>query len=141
MAIKLKAKTYGPLILVSEGAGDLSFRTEGGHDGVGARVPAANGFAPSDLLLASLGSCILISARMAGDDMGRDLGAIHASVHAEKALDLPHRFARLTVEIRGTAFETWSQQHMDELKQRTKSLCTISNTLSADVTVVIAAEG
>ncbi|MGA1726511.1 MAG: OsmC family protein [Burkholderiaceae bacterium] len=140
MAIKLKAKTYGPLTLVSEGAGALSFRTEGGHDGVGIRAPAANGFAPSDLLLASLGSCILISARMAADDMDRDLGEVNASVYAEKALDLPHRFAKLTVEVRGKAFGTWSQQHMDELKQRTKSLCTISNTLGAEVTVIIVAE-
>ena len=140
MAIKLKAKTYGPLTLVSEGAGTLSFRTEGGCDGVGIRAPAANGFAPSDLLLASLGSCILISARMAADDMDRDLGEVNASVYAEKALDLPHRFAKLTVEVRGKAFGTWSQQHMDEFKQRTKSLCTISNTLGAEVTVIIAAE-
>ena len=139
MAIRLKAKSYGPLTVVS-GPGDaLTFRTEGGYSGVGARTPGPAGLSPSDLLLASLGSCILISARMAADEMGLDLGETSSSVRGSKALDLPHRLSQITVELRGTAISNWSSHQIEELRQRTKALCTVSNTLSAEVVLTISA--
>jgi uncharacterized OsmC-like protein len=135
--MKIRPKSYGPLNLISEQAGALTFCTEGGYTGIGSRTPGPEGVAPSDLLLASLGSCILISARMAAEAMGLNLGDVNASVRADKALDLPHRFSRMTVEVSGAAVANWSIDQLEEWKRRTKSLCTVSNTLSAEVCLMV----
>lgn len=135
--MKLRPKSYGPLNLVSEQAGALTFCTQGGYTGVSVRSPGPEGTAPSDLLLASLGSCILISGQMAAEQMGLNLGDVNASVYAEKAQDLPHRFSCIAVEVRGTTIASWPADQLKEWKRRTKSLCTISNTLSAEVRLMV----
>ena len=135
MTVKLKPKSYGPLQLVSENADTLAFTTEGGFQGVGVRTSQTEGLAPPDLLLASLGTCIVISMRMAADQMGLSLGALTASARADKALDLPHRFARLMIDV--TSDQALPGAQADELVQRTKALCTVSNTMGAEVVLTL----
>jgi uncharacterized OsmC-like protein len=90
---------------------------------------------PSDLMLAALASCIAISIRMAASQMSLQLAAIDVSVRAAKAPDLPNRFGRFEVIVRSdVAIDTG---RVDELLRRTKDICTVSNTLGADVTVLL----
>ncbi len=131
MQVKLKPKTYGPLRVNLPADGAPRFTSEAGFQGAGALSPQADGLSPSDLLLASLGTCITISMRMAAQQMGLTLGELHAVASADKATDLPHRFARLTVEVH--APDALDDAVAQELVQRTKALCTVSNTLGAEV--------
>lgn len=129
--VTIKPKTYGPLVLASPDAATLTITTEAGHQTVGARTPQAQGMSPSDLLLASLATCVSISMRMAAQQMGLTVGELTTTAHATKALEPPNRFARLDVEVH--ASDSLPPAMVAELVQRTKALCTISNTLGAEV--------
>ena len=131
--VTFKPKTYGPLVVASPDADTLAITTEAGHPAVGARTPQAQGMSPSDLLLASLASCVSISMRMAAQQMGLTLGELNTTAHATKALDPPNRFARLDVEVRTP--DPLAPDVAAELVRRTKALGTVSNTLGVEVGV------
>lgn len=131
MALTIKPKTYGPLVLASPTPQVLTLTTEAGYQVAGVPSPQAHGMSPSDLLLAALASCIAISVRMAAQQMGLDVGALSVSASATKATDLPNRFARLSVDVACSVPIPVDRQ--DELLRRSKSICTVSNTLAADV--------
>lgn len=131
MQVRIKPKSYGPLTVQSKGGDTLSFETEAGHRAQAALAPAADAMSPSDLMLAALANCITISMRMAARQMTLELGALDISASAIKAADLPNRFGRFDVVVRSSVVVEAAQ--MDELLQRTKDICTVSNTLAADV--------
>lgn len=131
MPVHLRPKTYGPLQVQSADADNLQITTEAGFVAAGSRTPQADGLSPSDLLLASLGTCIAISMRMAAQQMQLALGELTLTSHATKALDPPNRFSLLQVEVDLALALTTEQA--EELIRRTKALCTISNTLGAAV--------
>ena len=54
MAVTLKPKSYGPLLLASAHADHLAFTTEGGYQAAGVRTSQPEGLSPPDLLLASV---------------------------------------------------------------------------------------
>lgn len=131
MQVKIKPKTYGPLTVQSADGTTLAFETEAGHRAQAALAPAANAMSPSDLMLAALANCIAISMRMAAQQMALELGALDLSATATKATDLPNRFGRFDVIVRtANAVDT---ARRDELLRRTKDICTVSNTLGAEV--------
>lgn len=131
MHVKIKPKTYGPLTVQSSDASALTFETEAGHRAAGALAPASDAMSPSDLMLAALANCIAISMRMAAEQMRLELGALHVSATATKATDLPNRFGRFDVVVR--AASPVDGARVEELLKRTKDICTVSNTLGADV--------
>ncbi|MCB2001289.1 MAG: OsmC family protein [Rhodoferax sp.] len=131
MHVKIKPKTYGPLTVQSSDAGALTFETEAGHHAAGALAPASDAMSPSDLMLAALANCIAISMRMASEQMRLELGALNVSATVTKATDLPNRFGRFDVVVR--AASPVDGARVEELLKRTKDICTVSNTLGADV--------
>ena len=131
MLVKIKPKTYGPLTVQSADGTTLVFETEAGHRAHAALAPAANAMSPADLMLAALANCIAISIRMAAQQMALELGALDVSVTATKATDLPNRIGRFNVAVRTSA--AVDAGRYDELLRRTKDICTISNTLGAEV--------
>ncbi len=133
MQVRIKPKNYGPLTVQSDDATTLVFETEAGHHAQGALAPAANAMSPSDLMLAALANCITISMRMAAQQMALELGALTVAATATKATDLPNRFGRFEVVVRTSG--TVDASRMDALLRRTKDICTVSNTLGAEVVV------
>lgn len=131
MHVKVKPKRYGPLIVRSDDGGSLEFETEAGHRAQGALAPAAHAMSPSDLMLAALANCIAISMRMAARQMALELGVLHVSASAIKAADLPNRFGRFEVTARSAV--AVESDRAGELLRRTKDICTVSNTLGAEV--------
>lgn len=131
MHVKIKPKTYGPLTVRSDDGTNLAFETEAGHRAQAALAPAADAMSPSDLLLAALANCIAISMRMAAQQMALELGALDVSATATKATDLPNRFGRFDVVVRTSVAVDASRS--DGLLRRTKDICTVSNTLGAEV--------
>jgi uncharacterized OsmC-like protein len=131
MHLKIKPKSYGPLIVRSDDDAALVFETEAGHRGQGTLAPSADGMSPSDLMLAALGNCIAISMRMAARQMALELGALQVSATVTKATDLPNRFGRFELVVRtDRGIDTG---RVEELLRRTKEICTVSNTLGAEV--------
>ncbi len=135
MQVRVKPKTYGPLRVASVAPESLTITTEAGFVAPGGLTPQAGAMSPSDLLLASLATCITISMRMAAQPMGLELGEVSASATATKAADLPNRFGKLEVDVR-TASQVPAER-VEELLTRTKALCTVSNTLGTEVEVRI----
>lgn len=131
MQVKVKPKRYGPLVVRSDEGGALEFETEAGHHARGALAPAAHAMSPSDLMLAALANCIAISIRMAAQQMTLELGALSVSAVATKATDLPNRFGHFDVTVRCAV--AVDPQRVGELLKRTKDICTVSNTLGAEV--------
>lgn len=136
MQIRLKPKTYGPLRVHSQAQGSLVVVTEAGNQAIAGPAPAVDALSPSDLLLASLGTCIAISLRMAAKQMELDVGELELSLRVTKALDPPNRFARFEVQIHAHA--AIAPEQVDDLLARTKQLCTVSNTLGAIVELSLA---
>ncbi|MFN0161550.1 MAG: OsmC family protein [Burkholderiales bacterium] len=131
MQVKIKAKTYGPLRVNVGADNSIWCESEAGNRVRLGPVPAADALSPSDLILASLANCIAISVRMAAGQMALELGTLDLSAIAIKATDLPNRFGRFEVGIKtGAAI---SADKADELLSRTKEICTISNTLGAEI--------
>jgi len=131
--MKIKPKTYGPLEVKFRVDDALTVETEMGNSVRGGLSPAKDALSPSDLILASLASCLAISMRMAARQMSQNLGALEVSAVAIKATDLPNRFGHFEVEVR-TEF-TVPNDKTDELLRRTKEICTISNTIAAEIVV------
>lgn len=133
MQVRVKPKTYGPLRVFSPAPEALTITTEAGFVAPGGLSPQAGAMSPSDLLLASLGTCITISMRMAAQPLGLELGEVSASATATKATDLPNRFGMLEVTVH--TGRPVPADRVEELLTRTKALCTVSNTLGAEVVV------
>lgn len=133
MHLKIKPKTYGPLVVRSDDDASLEFETEAGHRAQSVLAPAAHAMSPSDLMLAALGNCIAISMRMAARQMALELGALKVSVIATKATDPPSRFGRFEVTARSAV--AVDSARADELLRRSKDICTVSNTLGAEITL------
>jgi putative redox protein len=135
MQLKIKPKRYGPLTVRSDDGTTLKFETEAGHHAQGALAPAAHAMSPSDLLLAALANCIAISMRMAAQQMALELGALQVAAVATKATDLPNRFGRFDVTVRSAV--PVDPERVGELLKRTKDICTVSNTLGAEVELLL----
>lgn len=135
MQVKIKAKTYGPLRVHAGADASLIFESEAGNHVRSGPTPTADALSPSDLMLAALANCIAISMRMAADQMALELGTMDLSAIAIKATDLPNRFGRFEVIIKtGVAIDPGKAT---ELVSRTKDICTVSNTLSAVVVLLL----
>lgn len=100
--------------------------------------PSEPGFNPLDLLYASLSACLVLSARIAASERGL-LGRIErleATVRGDKAPDGPSRLAGIeaTLLIEGDLDDDTRR----ELRHAAETICTISNTLRAPPSIVMA---
>ncbi len=135
MQVKIKPKTYGPLRVYATDGASITFETEAGFRGNAGPSASSQALSPSDLVLASLANCIAISMRMAASPMALELGELEVSAIAIKASDLPNRFGRFEVIIKtGVAVDA---SRVEELLARTKDICTISNTLGAEIALLL----
>lgn len=98
--------------------------------------PRAEGFTPLEIQAAALAACIAASVRIAARaaDVGA-LGQIDVDVEAIKAEDEPSRLGRFEVIVH------FSDPLDDAVRRRlvdaAEDICTISNTLRAQDTVVV----
>jgi len=127
MKIRLKPKTFGPIHIHVDGEGGLS------------EVPATDGQSvlesPVDAVLYGLAACIGRSIRLAAG-AGIAVGPIDVVVEAAKAEDLPNRLARFEVRVAPGFVE--DDATAADLLAKAKKICTVSNTLTAEVTLSLA---
>ena len=132
MKIKIKPKSYGPIFVHIDEQGEIRYGLE--SEGIDDVNPPSG--SPAELLLASLGACIAISIRVAATSMKVEIGAFHVAVRTDKAEDPPSRFGRFDMRVTGLVGDDPSA--VEALLSRAKSLCTVSNTLHADITLQVA---
>jgi len=129
MKIRQKPKSFGPVYISVDDEGILNFGES--LDQVGQVTPDIS--SPAVSLLYSLGSCIAISIQMAASKENIFLQPFHVKVRSEKAEDLPSRFGTFQVWVSDQFTE--DKQQTKKLLQLAKSICTVSNTLNAEVHV------
>lgn len=133
MAIKLKPKHFGPLHMKKERPDSFTYTTNSGYKArTGASASTAIA-APSDLIMAALASCIGISLEMAAQSMKVDPGEIDIVINGSKALDLPNRFGSFTATVHLEKID--DEDLAARLLKHAKQICTVSNTLNAEVSV------
>ncbi|MBT8354685.1 MAG: OsmC family protein [Desulfofustis sp.] len=139
MAIRLKQKIYGPLHLQRENPGHFTYTTDAGYQARAGAPASAEQAPPSDLIMAALASCIGISLEMAAEDQNVDPGAIDIFVNGAKARDLPHRFGSFEATVHLNDIE--DRDLAVRLLNQAKQICTVSNTLNAEVIVLLGEKG
>ncbi len=133
MSIVLKPKTYGPVTATASENAAVRCMGESGQQVLVGSMAGSNASSPAELLLAALASCIALSLDMAAASLKYSIANVNVHVVAHKASTLPHRIARFRIEISVT---TEPDTDTALLLRKTKELCTISNSLSADIQLV-----
>lgn len=129
MAIKLKAKSYGPIYVIANQHGELRYSED-----LEAETSASPDISsPAISLLYSLGSCIAISLAMVAQREKIQLADFYLMLSADKASDLPNRFGSFTVAVSATMLADKNKAH--DLIKKAKSICTVSNTLNANIKI------
>ena len=88
---------------------------------------------PVDVLLASVGHCIIKSIQWAANQREVNLNAFSVEIIGTKALDTPNRLAKIDIAIIGQIVD--DAELSQRILQQAKAICTVSNTLNCDVTL------
>ena len=131
MAIRLKPKHFGPLAMQTDNEGFFVYTSDTGYRARTGSSASPDSARPSDLIMAALASCICISLEMAAKKMNVDTGDISIDIRASKALDLPSRFGSFTAVVHLEKLE--DSERAARLLKEAKEMCTVSNTLNAEV--------
>ncbi len=131
MPIRMKRKSYGPLTIASNQENRFIITTQNGHSHAAGFGDSDEFSAPSDLIMSALGSCLAISLEMAAAQQKVRLGAMNITVDGEKASTLPNRFDSFNVQITLPDFQ--DREAAKSLIKAAKEMCTVSNTLNAEV--------
>ena len=130
MAIKLKPKTVGPIIVQWSGGKILySFKDP---DSMTSTPPADY---PSHTLMASLGACYVVSMNRVADQIAIALPDFTIQITSTSSADLPMRIARLDVIILGLLSTDKSMS--GQIVKQAKAMCTVGNTLNCEITTFL----
>ena len=88
---------------------------------------------PVDVLLASVGYCLVKSIQLVAAKRRVDVGSFAIKIVGTKALDVPSRLDSVEAVVIGRI--TDDQQHAERILKQAKAICTVSNTLNCDVTL------
>ena len=127
MTIKIKPKSFGPVFVSIDEGRTVRYGTAA--DSVSQLSPPAA--TPAECLLFSLGSCVAISLHMAAEQKKTPLRPFQIGISSRKAEDLPNRFGYFEVVVSGNI--TNDAKLSEELLKKAKSICTVSNTLNAEI--------
>lgn len=133
MALKLKPKPFGPVFVIFEGSDNFLYAY--GDPANATPHPPVN--SPVDTMLASLGSCIVKSVQWASDQQKVTPQPFQVKVDGLKSTDLPGRVESVTITVVGAIVE--NAELAEKIVKQAKSVCTVSNSLTTKVEIVIAA--
>lgn len=133
MAIKLKPKFFGPLTMESVKEGVFTYTTDAGYSTLTGAPASRELAAPSDLIMAALASCICVSLEHVAEKMKVDPGEIKVVINGAKALDLPSRFGSFDAVV--SLEKSLEEGVVEKLRKYAKEMCTVSNTLNAEVNI------
>ncbi len=127
MKIKIKPKKFGPVYVSIDRERHVLYGTTA--DAVEQTAPPVT--SPADCLLYSLGACIAISLQMAAEQEKLVLDPFQVEISSKKAENLPSRFGSFEIVVpHGLTDDAALSQ---KLLTKAKGICTVSNTLNADI--------
>ena len=130
MAIKLKPKTVGPIIVQWSGGKILySFNDP---DSMTSTPPADY---PSHTLMASLGACYVVSMNRVADQSAIALPDFTIQITSTSSVDPPIRIGRMDVVIKGL----WptDKDKSEQILKQAKAMCTVGNTLHCEIATIL----
>ena len=129
MALNTIPKTFGPVFVEFDGLDSVQFAlTDPTHL---SEHPATN--TPVDILLASVGYCIVKSVQWVAGQRKVNLNAFSVEVIGTKALDAPNRLEKINTTIIGQIVD--DAQLSQRILQQAKAICTVSNSMNCDVSL------
>jgi uncharacterized OsmC-like protein len=131
MALTLRPKRFGPVFVRFDDQGIVSFATEA----TGPGQPHPPGDKPVLTLMASVGHCLVESIRIIAARDQTQLAAFAISVTGEKSLDAPGRLQTILCRVHGALVP--DPEAMERLVKEAKTICTVSNSLSSEITLDI----
>ena len=131
MSVKLKPKLFGPIFAMFDG-NEITGYAFGHPSQATTHLPIKT---PVDTLLASLAYCIVVSIEWAASQNEATLQPFMVKVTGIKAPDLPGRIERMHVSIISAVVE--DTLLAEKIVEQAKSICTVSNTLNCEVTILI----
>ncbi|WP_367715721.1 OsmC family protein [Nitratireductor sp. GISD-1A_MAKvit] len=136
MAIRIKAKTYGPFT-TAIGPGKVIHVDTAPKQNVAITSPSTEeAGTPVDFMISALGACLALSFHHAAQEMKIDVGQVSVEVSGKKAEDLPDRIGSYDATV---SLDTMpGEEECAELIKRAKARCTVSNSLNGEVTMKMA---
>lgn len=131
-ALRIKQKKFGPVYVRYEGNETLLYGTN--MMAVDKASPPTK--TPVDIMLASLGACIVKSIEWVAAQKKTPLNPFCVEVTGVKAGDLPNRVETLTIRVDNRAVN--DPELAETIVAQAKSICTVSNSLNC--TVLLSAE-
>lgn len=89
---------------------------------------------PIDVLLAALGHCLALSAKITLEARKLGIDLITVKLRAEKASAKPNRLEKIRAEL---IIETQNHLDPDRIEKDVKRLCTVSNSLSCEIALEV----
>ena len=130
MAINLKPKTVGPIIVQWSGGKILySFNDP---DSMTLTPPADY---PSHTLMASLGACYVVSMNRVADQSAIALPDFTIQITSTSSGDLPIRIGRMDVVIKGLL--PTKKDKSEQIVKQAKAMCTVGNTLHCEIATIL----
>ena len=127
MKVKIKPKTYGPVYVRADKDGKLLY----GREAASINDIMPSDPTPADILLASIGGCMVLSVQIVASRKKLELKPFIVSVKADKAEDMPSRFGSYDIRVT-SGFADDPQLEMQIVKQA-KAMCTVSNSLNGEI--------
>ena len=129
LALNKPPKTFGPVFVEFDGLDSVQFALADPTQ-LSDR-PAID--TPVDVLLASVGHCIVKSIQWAANQREINLNAFSVEIIGTKALNVPNRLAKIDMAIIGQIVD--DTQLSQRILQQAKAICTVSNSMNCDVTL------
>lgn len=136
MAIRIKAKTYGPFT-TAIGPGKVINVDTAPKQNVAITSPSTEeAGTPVDFMISALGACLALSFHHAAQEMKIEVGTVSVEVSGKKAEDLPDRIGSYAATV---SLDTMPDEaQCEELIKRAKARCTVSNSLNGAVNMKMA---
>ncbi len=131
MALKMKPKPFGPVFVIFDGSDAFQYA----YKDVTNATPYPPVNSPVDTMLASLGSCIVKSVQWAADQQKVVPQPFQVKVEGLKSIDLPGRVETATITVQGEIVD--DAQLAEKIVKQAKSVCTVSNSLTTTVKIVL----
>lgn len=130
--MKIKFKSFGPVYVKLNQEGKLEFGES--LEKISQAAPEIS--SPAVSMLYSLASCIALSLQIVAQNKKTTLQPFLLKAASKKAADLPSRFGVFTVSVSDDLVE--DRVLAEQLLEKAKSICTVSNTLNAEVNLALA---
>lgn len=127
MDSKTKPKTFGPVHVSFDGKGQILYAMIDPEK----TSPTPPPETPVDMMIASLGACIVKSVQWAADQRKVALNPFSVTLLGTKSLEIPARIEVIDISVSGNVVD--DEALSKRILKQAKAICTVSNSLNSQV--------